>query len=162
MFVYILGTVQIAENFATSGSANTMVDQMYVKAGLRTVGVQSLLVGGKGGGLTSLSGIAYRLRKWFTTASAANAVTPTPKDPGAQACKALAGAASAGVTSGTGGPTFIGGCMSGAAGPGGWVATNADSMPTLEASAAATQSIDMFSASPTAALNFEANLEFVE
>lgn len=161
MFVYIIGTSVVAENFATSGTPNTMVDQAFVKPGTRTVGIQSLLVGGKGAGLTTLSGISYRLRKYPTTAAAGGtAVTPSPKDIGAQACKATAGAASAGVTVGTGTPVFVGGCMSGAAGPGGWVATNEDSMPKLEASA--NQSIDLFSASPTASLNFEANIEIAE
>lgn len=161
MFVYISGTSVVAENFATSATPNTMVDQLFIKPGTRTIGIQALLVGGKGGGLTTLSAIAYRLRKWTTTAAAGGTgVTPTPKDPGAQACKATAGAASAGVTVGTGGPSFVGGCVSSAAGPGGWVATNEDAMPKLEGSD--NKSIDLFTASPTASLNFEANVEHVE
>lgn len=159
-FVYSSQSAQIATNFATSGTANTEVDQFFLKPGSRNIGVQGLYVGGKGAGLTSISGIAYRFKKWTTTASTGGALTPTPRDPGMQAAKATSGAASAGVTPGTGGPTYIGGCVSGAAGPGGWVAPNTDSLIVLEGSA--TQSIDLFSASGTISLNFEFAVEHVE
>lgn len=161
MFVYTTMSKSVAENFVTSGTANTEIDAMFVKPGARNIAIQALIVGGKGAGLTALSGIAYRLKKWFTTASSVGtAITPSPSDPGAQACKATAAGASAGVTSGTGGPTLQCGCVSGAAGPGGWVAPNQDSMKTLEGSA--TQSMDLFVASGTVSMNYEANIEHVE
>jgi len=98
-----------------------------------------LLVGGKGAGLTQLSGIAYRLKKWFTTATTINtgtALTPAPEDPGAQAAKATSATSTgAQFTAGTGGPTFQGGCTSGGASPGGWTAEDPDAAPTLEGSA---------------------------
>lgn len=160
-FVYGSMTAVVATNFSTSGTPNTEVDHLFVKPGTRNIGILGLYVGGKGAGLTAISGIAYRMKKWTTTSSAAGtAITPTPRDPGAQACKATAAGASGGVTSGTGGPLYIGGCVSGAAGPGGWVAPNPDAMPTLEGSA--NQSIDLFSASATASLSFEATIEHVE
>lgn len=161
MFVYVSDTVSVAQNFATSGSANTDVDQVFIKPGTRTIGILSLWAGGKASGATTLAGIAYRLKKWTTTASSAGtAIVPTPKDPGAQACKATAGGASAGVTSGTGGPTLLGGCVGGVGGGASWVAPNEDSCPKLEGSA--TQSIDLFSASAATGLNFEAKIEHTE
>lgn len=160
-FVYTSMTAQAgAGSFTTSGTADTEVDQMYVKPTTRNTAVQALIVGGKGAGLTALSGIAYRLKKFPTTASSGNAQTPVPSDPGAQAAKSAAGMASAGVTSGTGTPVYLCGCISGAAGPGGWVAANPDSMKIIEGSA--TQSIDLFTASGTISLKFDANIEFQE
>lgn len=159
-FVYSSQSAQIATNFTTSGTINTEVDQFWLKPGTRNAGIQGLYVGGKGAGLTSISGIAYRFKKWTTTAAAGGPLTPTPRDPGQQACKATTGAVSAGVTAGTGGPTYVGGCVSGAAGPGGWVAPNPDSLIVLEGSA--TQSIDLWSASGTISLNFEFVIEHVE
>lgn len=162
MFIYKTLSAMLATNFTTSGTPNTEVDHQFLKPGTRNISLLSLLVGGKGAGLTALSGIAYRLKKWTTTAAAGGTgATPTPSDPGVQAAKASCGqSASAGVTPGTGGPTFVGGCISGAAGPGGWVAENPDAMDTLEGSA--NQSFDLFSASGTASLSFEFTLKHVE
>lgn len=167
-FVYATSSVQnfgsTTQGMQTSGTANTEIDAFFIKPGTRNIGIQALYVGGKGAGLTAISGIAYRLKKWTTTASSAGtAAVPAPRDIGMQAAKATAatGATAQGaVTSGTGGPTFLLGIVSGAAGPGGWVAPNADSLPTLEGSAA--QSIDLFSASGTASLFYDFTIEHVE
>jgi len=49
-----------------------------------------MYLGGKGAGLTAISGIAYRIKAARTTATTGggSVITPTPKDPGAQAAKA--------------------------------------------------------------------------
>jgi hypothetical protein len=164
-FVYSTQSAMQAQNYTTSGSANTETEPFFLKPGTRNIGLQAMYVGGKGAGLTSISGIAYRLKKWTSTsASGGTALTPTPRDPGMQAAKATSGIGTGGgtavVTVGTGGPIYIGGCISGAAGPGGWVAPNADSLPTLEGSA--NQSIDLFVASGTVSLNYEFVIEHVE
>jgi len=163
-FVYSSQNAQVAsgtQGFQTSATANTEVDQFFLKPGTRNIAVNACYTGGKGAGLTAISGIAYRFKKWTTTASSAGTpVTPTPRDPGMQAAKATAGGASAGVTSGTGGPTYLGGFVSGAAGPGGWVAPNPDSTMVLEGSA--TMSIDLFSTSGTASLFFDFVVEHIE
>lgn len=161
-FVYYVGTEIVATNFSTSGSANTEVDHMFVKPGTgRALAVLGLYVGGKASAATSISGISYRLKRWNTTSAAGGtAVTPTLRDSTAPAATFTAGAASAGVTSGTGGPDYVGGCISGAAGPGGWVAPNPDAMIVLNAGA--TKSIDLFSASADTGKSFEARLEVQE
>lgn len=161
-FIYDLNSAALATNFTTNGVANTETDHLFIKPGTRNVGLQAIYVGGKGAGLTALSGIAYRIKKWITAAATGGgSLTPAARDPGAQANKFTQGAsASAGVTPGTGGPSFLGGCVSGAAGPGGWVSPNVDSLPTLEGSA--NQSIDIFTSSGTISLNFELNAEVVE
>jgi hypothetical protein len=171
-FVYASGSAQnfgsTTQGMQTSGTANTEIDAFFITTKTtvptRNVGIQALYVGGKGAGLTAISGISYRLKKWTTTSSSAGtALTPAPRDIGMQAARATAATgatAQAGVTSGTGGPTFLGGCVSGAAGPGGWVAPNADSLPTLEGGS--TQSIDLFTASGTTGLFYDFILEHIE
>ena len=160
-FVYSAMSAFVADNFVTSATNNQEINAFFLKPGARNIGIQAMYVGGKGQGLTSLSGIAYRIKKYPTTAaSGGTAITPAPRDIGMQACKASSGAASAGVANGTGTLVFMGGCTSGAAGPGGWTAPNPDSLMVLEGSA--NQSLDLFSASATPSLNYEFTIEFQE
>jgi len=160
-FVYSVPTKLVADTFATSATPGTEVDFMFVKPGTRNIALTLLQVIGRAAGLTALSGIAFRLKRWPTTASTGGtAVTAQSKDPGAQAAKATCGAASAGVTSGTGTAVFVGACGCGVSGPGGWTARDQDSVGVVEGSA--TMSIDGFCASGTASLNYEAYAEFME
>lgn len=162
-FCYHVDSAVVATNFATHATPNQEIDAMFIKAGLRTASLLSMMVGGKGAGLTTISGIAYRLKRWPTTASSGGtAIVPIPRDEDGPAARTVAGGASAGVTSGTGTAVFVGGCMSGAAGPGGWVAENPDAAPALTASASPTKSIDLFTVSGTASLNYEAKLAIQE
>jgi len=146
----------------TNATPNTANDCFFVKSGAtRNVGLQAVYVVGRGAGLTAISGISLRGEKWTTTASSVGtAITPFPKDPGYQAAKATAAFAVATVTSGTGGPSLFLSIGCGAAGPGGWVAPNPDSVQVAEA--AATHSLDLFNVSGTASLNFELSAEIVE
>ena len=157
MFVYESLSKAQLENYTTSATPNTEIEVFFIKPGTRNLNIGRLQVQGKGAALTALSGIEYRIKKWTSTAGAGGtALVPSPSDPGAQACKAVAGIAtttSAAVTAGTGGPVLQVMCGSGAAGPGGWVAANIDDYKTLEGSA--TQSMDLFSASGTASLLYE-------
>lgn len=147
----------------SNATPNTENDCFFVKPGTgRAVAMQSLYVHGKGAGLTAISGLTFRVKRWFTTASAGGtAITPSPRDGTIQAAKATAGYAVAAVTPGTGGPTLQLSIGCGAAGPGGWVAPNPDSVIGPVESAAA-QSLDVFNASGTASLNFELAAEVVE
>lgn len=145
-----------AGSLTTNGSANTETETYFVKSGTRNVGLQSMYVVGKGAGLTAISGIAFRIIRWGTASTAGVSITPTPKDPGMQAAKATAASR---PTSGT---TRINhlvfGC--GAAGPGGWVAPNPDSVIYMEGSGA--QSISCMDVSGTISLAFEFSGEIVE
>ena len=144
----------------TSGTANTESDVWSITPGNRGLGIQAMYVGGKGAGLTALSGIAYRVKKWGTSSSAGTVTAMVARDPGAQAAKATVRMTNNALTSGTGGPTFLGGCISGAAGPGGWVAPNPDSLMFLEGTT--TSSLDLFSGSGTVSLGYDFNIEVVE
>ncbi len=159
-FIYSSQSKQALENFSTSSSANTQLDQFFLKPGAsRPAAVVALRVQGKGAGLTALSGISIRLGQWTTTASttvAGVASVPSPKHNLAPACVATAGmvtAASSTITAGTGGPLYVGYASMGASGPGGWVAINPDDVPTLDGGA--NRSMDLFSSSPTANMAYE-------
>ena len=146
-----------AGNLTTNGSANTETDTWFVKAGVRNVALQSMYVVGKGAGLTAISGISFRIIKFTTASTAGTAITPAPRDPGMQAAKATsASRPTAGSTRTNVSPIF--GC--GAAGPGGWVAPNPDSMILLEGGGGL--SIDCMDVSGTASLNFEWSAEILE
>lgn len=161
--VYVSDGAVNTANFV-SGAINTPQDYFFIKPGTRNAGLLSLIVGGKGAGLTALSGISYELEKYPTTSTALNtgtALVPAPADVGFQAAKATAGTSTgAQFTAGTGTKVFVGGCFSGAAGPGGWVAENPDALPMLEGSA--NQSIDLWVASGTASLNFNFKIKHQE
>lgn len=160
--VYTTSSKSVADSFATSGTANTEIDAMFLKPGARNIAMTLLQVLGRGAGLTTLSGIAFHVKKWTTTqSSSGTAITPAPKDVGFQAATATAAGASAGVTSGSGGPIIVAMCGCGAAGPGGWAARDMDSVVGAQGSST-TQSIDLFVESGTASLNYEATFEHAE
>lgn len=158
-FVYGFNSKTLAENFSTSATPNTGIDFMFIKPGAtRMVNLLAFGVQGKGAGLTALSGIAFRFSIWFTTSSSAGtSLAPAAVNHVAPAIAATSSGGTSGgtaaVTSGTGGPTQKGGCGCGASGPGGWVAPNPDAMISLDGGA--NMSIDVFSASGTASMNFE-------
>jgi hypothetical protein len=153
--VYSL-SLATAGNVATNATPNTENETFFVKAGVRNVALQSCYVIGKGAGLTAISGISFRVIKFTTASTAGTAITPTPKDPGMQAAKhTSASAPTAGATRVN---RLIFGC--GAAGPGGWVAPNPDSVELLEGGGGL--SIDLLNQSGTASLNFEWSAETVE
>lgn len=144
-------------NSATNGSANTTSYTFSVKPGVRNVGLQSVYVIGKGAGLTAISGIAFRVLNYVTASTAGTATTPTPKDPGFQAAKAVV---ITGQTPGTGAATYHLAFGCGAAGPGGWVAPNPDSV--IVAQGSGINSTDMMNQSGTTSLNYEWSAEIVE
>lgn len=146
--------------FPTSPTPNTEAYHISMKPGPRSLYVTRLAAGGKGAGLTSVSGIALRLKKWIATASGILVtITPTPFDSGSQACGALVGGPNP-ASIGTGGPQYIGGCVCGAGGPGMWVARSAGMAPGLEGSV--NQSIDLVSSSALADTRFDVVLGIQE
>lgn len=151
------GSLATAANTATSGSANTEVEVFFVKAGsTRSTGLYAIDVGGKGAGLTALSGIGFRLIRWATAATAGTSLTPQPNDPGAQAYTGTSASAPTAGTTRTNRAVFTCGATS----PGGWWAKTPNSMHVLPAGNAA--SFDLLSVSGTTSLNFEWSFEVSE
>src|SRR5262249_49443343 len=131
----------------------------------RAVGLLTLRIQGKAPGLTAISGIAIRIRRWEATGSSGGtSMTGGPVDKRAPAAVATTGAGTGGgvhaVTSGRTAAVLVGGCGCAAGGPGGWAAINPDAPPTLDGGA--TMSMDLFSSSGTASLNYEWWGEFSE
>jgi len=142
----------------TGGAANTEFDVFKFKPGVRNVGLQSWMCVGKAAGLTAIWGISFCVITLTTPGAAGTAVTPQPKDPGMEAAKA---SASSGPTLGATGRLnrIVVGC--GAAGPGGWVAPNPDSVEAIQVGSG-TGSCDIVEISALAAAAFEWSAELVE
>jgi hypothetical protein len=158
-FLYGWQTKQVSENYNTSGSANTPIDYMFIKPGAsRVVNLMAARGQGKGAALTALSGLAFRIIQWTSTSGAGGTgVTPNPVDNRAPAAVATMGMGAGGgtgaVTSGTGGPNYVGGFGVGGSGPSGWTAQNPDGQIALDGNA--NKSIDFYSSSPTSSMAFE-------
>lgn len=153
--VYSL-SLATAGNLTTNATPATETETYFVKAGVRNCAWQSMYVLGKGAGLTAISGISFRVIKWGTASTAGTTITPSPKDPGMQAAKATSASRPTSGTSRTNHVVF--GC--GAAGPGGYVAPNPDSLLLLEGGGGV--SISVMDVSGTASLAFEWSAEIVE
>jgi hypothetical protein len=140
----------------------TANDCFFARPGAtRSLWMNAIYPTGRGAGLTSISGISFRLEKWFTTASSGGTgLTPSPNDPGFQAATHTAGWAVGAVTSGTGGPTLLLSIGSGATSPGNWISPHIDQSYMLPA--AANQSLDIFCASGSVSMSFELSLGMVE
>ncbi len=145
-----------AGNLTTNATPNTETNAFFVKSGTgRTAGIQAVYVVGKGAGLTSISGIAFRLVRFATASTSGTGMTPAPKDTGMQAAKCTS--ASRPTSGSTRTNRLVFGC--GAAGPGGWVAPNVDSVETNDTTAG---SMDVLDVSGTASLTYEFSAELIE
>lgn len=120
-----------ATPYATHATPNTEDPTLVIRQATRGVDLQALYVLGRGAALTAITGIGYRVRRWTTAGSGGTAVTPSPRRVGTTASTTAADKVSA-ITAGTvsGAYQLSFGC--GAAGPGGWVARDADSAIHLE------------------------------
>jgi len=79
-------------NFTTSAVANTEIDALFVSpkqtVPTRNVYITEILTQGKASVLTSLSALVQRVKRFTTTSSSGGtAITPSPRDPGAQAAR---------------------------------------------------------------------------
>jgi hypothetical protein len=120
-----------ATPYATHATPNSEDPTLVLRQATRGFDMQSVLVHGRGAALTALTGIGYRVRRWTTAGSGGAAITPSPRRVGTTASTTAADKVTA-ITPGTvsGAYQLAIGC--GAAGPGGWIATNADSMIHVE------------------------------
>lgn len=139
-------------------SANSEFDGFQVRVSAsKNVGIQSFYVVGRGAGLTAISGISFCLISLTTPGAAGTAITPTPKGPSATAASATA---SSSPTLGATGRLnrIVFGC--GAAGPGGWVAPNPDSVETQTGGAGT--SMDLVALTGSTGMSFEFSSEIAE
>lgn len=155
-FVY---DVPAGATLSSSGSANTELVNMAIRQATRGVDIQSFAVVGRGAGLTAISGIAFRCKRWTTAGSGGTSITPNPRRIGTTASTTAVDSQTT-ITAGTvsGVTQLMFGC--GAAGPGGWAAMNPDSMIHIEGGSS--DEIDVYSISGTTSLNFDLGAEIAE
>lgn len=147
---------------ATNATPSTDTDHLrFLTAAAKTALIQALYFLGRGGGLTAISGIGIRLVRAGTASTGGTAITPAPRAPSSPAAVLTAFSDTTAITAGaTPLQQLVTGC--GAAGPGGWVAPDADSKIALDANGGANGNVDVISASATASLNFTATVEHAE
>lgn len=157
---FLYGVVPtVATYLTTSGTPNTELPNMALRQATRGFDLQALYACGRGSQLTSISGIAFRVRRWTTAGSGGTSITPQPRRIGTTASTTAVSSESA-ITAGTvsGAYQLAFGC--GAAGPGGWVAPNPDSAVHVEGGSS--DELDVNSMSSTASLNLELSAEIAE
>lgn len=155
-FVY---AVDSGVEYTSSGSTNTEDPTIVLRQATRGFDLTGIYVLGKGAGLTAISGIGYRVRRWTTAGSGGTAVTPSPRRIGTTASTTAADkqtAITAGTVSGAYQLSF--GC--GAAGPGGWVARDSDSAIHVEGGSS--DELDINSISGTASMKHQVSCEIAE
>lgn len=156
MFVYD-DNLATAGNLTTNGSANTETETYFAKPGAnRSLGLRRFDIGGKGAGLTSISGIVARIIQWATASTSGTSITPRPRDAGMPAAGHTAASRPTSGSTRTNGPIIT--C--GAASPNRWEAVDDDAVKRIAAGNAG--SISVMDASGTVSLNFEFNAETIE
>ena len=114
MFVYD-SSLATAGNLTTNATPATETETFRLNAASqgRNVSLLAIYVIGKGAGLASISGIAFRIITWGTGATAGTSITPKPSDMNGPAATATAASRPTAGTTRLNGQVF--GC--GAAGP---------------------------------------------
>ena len=148
-----------ATPYATHATPNTEDPTIVIRQATRGVDLQSILVVGRGAGLTALTGIGYRVRRWTTAGTGGTGITPAPRRVGTTASTTAADKVTA-ITAGTVSGAYQLGFGCGAAGPGGWVAPNQDSCIHLEGGGA--DELDINSVSGTASMLHAVSAEIIE
>ena len=148
-----------ATPYATHSTPNSEDPTLVLRQATRGFDVQAIYVHGRGAGLTTLTGIGYRLRRWTTAGSGGTAVTPAPRRIGTTASTTAVDKVTT-ITAGTvsGAYQLAFGC--GGARPGGWVAPNMDSVIHVEGGSS--DELDINSVSGTASMLHHVSAEILE
>jgi hypothetical protein len=137
-FVYTVAGLAAGTSYSTHATPSTEDATLAMRQTTRGFDLTACYGNGRASAATTISGISYIARRWTTVGSTGTAVTPNPKRIGTTASTVCADKSTGvgAITPGTVGGTvqFSFGC--GKAGPGGWVARDADSAVHLEAASA--------------------------
>lgn len=120
-----------ATPYACHATPNTEDPTLVLRQATRGFDLQALFAQGRGAALTAITGIGYRVRRWTTAGSGGTSITPAPRRIGTTASTTAADKVSA-ITPGTVSGAYQLAFSCGAAGPGGWVARDEDSMIHVE------------------------------
>lgn len=148
-----------ATPYACNATPNTEEPALVFRQATRGVDIQALYAQGRGAALTAISGIGFRLRRWTTAGSGGTSITPSPRRVGTTAATTCVDKVSA-ITPGTVSGAYQLGFSCGAAGPGGWVAPNPDSMIHIEGGSS--DEIDVNAVAGVASLLFHVSGEISE
>lgn len=155
-FVY---SIDSGVTYTSHATPSTEDPTIVIRQATRGVDLQGIYVLGRGAGLTAISGIGYRVRRWTTAGTGGTSVTPSPRRIGTTASTTAVDKQSA-ITAGTVSGAYQVSFGCGAAGPGGWVARDADSAIHLEAGSS--DELDINSISGTASLSHQVSCEIAE
>jgi hypothetical protein len=157
---FIYGVEQApATPYATHATPNTEDPTIVLRQTTRGVDLQAIFVLGRAAAATTITGIGYKVRRWTTVGTGGTTVTPAPRRIGTTASTVAVDKASA-ITAGTVSGAYQLGFGCGKAGPGGWVARDADSAIHLEAGSA--DELDINSVAGEASLLHSVGCEIAE
>ena len=148
-----------ATPYATHATPNPEDPTLVLRQAVRGFDITAIYVNGRGAQLTSITGIGYRLRRWTTAGSGGTTVTPNPRRVGTTASTTAADKVTA-ITAGTVSGAYQASFGCGAAGPGGWVARDADSAVHVEGTSA--DEIDINSVCGVASMLHHVSAEIAE
>jgi len=120
-----------ATPYASHATPNTEDPTLVLRQAARGFDLQSIFVHGRAAAATTISGIGYRVRRWTTVGTGGTAVVGSPRRIGTTASTTAADKVTA-ITAGTVSGAYQVGFGCGKAGPGGWVARDADSAIHVE------------------------------
>jgi hypothetical protein len=157
---FVYGVEQApATPYASHATPNTEDPTLVLRQTTRNCDIQAIFCLGRAAAATTISGIGYKVRRWTTAGTGGTAVTPAPRRIGTTASTVCVDKASA-ITAGTVSGAYQVGFGCGKAGPGGWVARDADSCIHLEAGSA--DEIDINSVAGEASLLHSVGCEIAE
>ncbi len=137
-FVYTVAGLTAANSYTSHATPSTEDTTLALRQATRGFDLTSAFCNGRAAAATTITGISYLGRRWTTVGTGGTTVTPNPKRIGTTAATGAADKSTGvgSITAGTVGGTvqFAMGC--GKAGPGGWVARDADSAVHVEAGGA--------------------------
>lgn len=148
-----------ATPYATHATPNTEDPTVVLRQAARGFDLQSILVQGRAAAATTISGIGYRVRRWTTAGTGGTALTPNPRRIGTTASTTAADKVTA-ITPGTVSGVYQAAFSCGKAGPGGWVARDADSAIHVEGGSA--DELDINSVAGEASLLHHVSCEIAE
>jgi hypothetical protein len=143
----------------TAAATNTEDPTIVIRQTTRGMDLTGMYAAGRANAATTISGLNIRVRRWTTAGTGGTTVTPAPRRIGTTASTVCVDKASA-ITAGTVSGAYQVSFGFGKAGPGGWVARDADSAIHLEAGSA--DELDLNSIGTEASLTFILSAEIVE
>lgn len=144
----------------TTAGASTVDVHIALRESTRGFKLTAFYAQGKGAGLTALSGIMHRVRRWTTVGSGGDSLVASPRAIGTTASTTCVHDNGTNIVEGTVSGAYQLSVGHGATGPGGWVARDDASKVLVEPGSG--DELAFNDISGTASLTFEAMCEIEE